>query len=527
MSMSNPQSLESYLAGKWSRGPGIESELIDPTNGAVLATVSARGLDFDGALKFARQKGGLALRALNYAARAKLLGAIADILAVNRATYEAIAIANSGNTKNDAAIDIDGGIGTLKYYSRLGASLGEAKAFIDGKPARLTKAENYQAIHFLVPRHGVAVHINAFNFPSWGLWEKVACALLAGMPLLAKPASATCLLSHQMVRDVVAAGILPEGALSLLCGGIGDLLNHTTGDDVIAFTGSSHTASQIRSHPNVLARGTMVNVEADSVNAALLAPSTAPGTPAFDAFIREVAREMTVKAGQKCTAIRRVLAPADRARAVADALSARLAKISLGDPRNEATRMGPLVNRTQQAGVLQGIGKLANEAAIVFGSTQPPKLEGIDGSKSAFVSPTLLRTDNGSKAQAVNETEIFGPAATIIPYGDVVESFALVARGGGSLVASVFGDDPEFLARAVTELGASNGRVLAVDPSVAEGHSGHGIVMPQCHHGGPGRAGNGEELGGLNGLRLYHQRVAVQGSAALIATLSANAVSLA
>lgn len=519
------QSLESYLAGKWARGQGVESELVDPTNGAVLATVNARGLDLDGALKFARQRGAPALRALNYAARAKMLGAIADVLAANRAGYEEVAIANSGNTKNDAAIDIDGGIGTLKYYSRLGASLGEAKALSDGKPVRLTKAENYQAMHFLMPRHGVAIHINAFNFPSWGLWEKVACALLAGMPLLAKPASATCLLSHQMVRDVVAAGILPEGALGLLCGSIGDLLNHTTGDDVIAFTGSSDTASQIRGHRNVLGRGTMVNVEADSVNAALLAPSTAPGTPAFEAFIREVTREMTVKAGQKCTAIRRVLASADCAGAVAEALSARLAKVTLGDPRDEATRMGPLVNRTQQASVLQGIGKLANEATIVCGGAQAPRVDGIDGSKSAFVSPTLLKVDNASKSQAVNETEVFGPAATIIPYKDEAESFTLVARGGGSLVASVFGDDGDFLARAVVELGGSNGRVLAVDPSVAEGHSGHGIVMPQCHHGGPGRAGNGEELGGLNGLRLYHQRVAVQGSADLISAITANAAS--
>ncbi len=521
--MSASQSLESYLAGQWSRGQAIESELVDPTNGTPLATVSARGLDLDGALKFARQKGGPALRALDFSARAKMLGAIADVLAANRALYEEIAIANSGNTKSDAAIDIDGGIGTLKYYARLGAPLGEAKSFVDGKPVRLTKAENYQAIHLLTPRHGVAVHINAFNFPSWGLWEKVACALLAGMPVLAKPASATCLLSHQMVRDVVAAGILPEGTLSLLCGGVGDLLDHVTGSDVIAFTGSSDTASRIRGHRNVLARGTMVNIEADSVNAALLGPSAAPGSPVFDAFIKEVAREMTVKAGQKCTAIRRVLAPGDRAGAVAEALSARLARVVIGDPRNEATRMGPVVNRAQQAIVLQGIGKLAKEAKLVCGGVQAPKLEGIDGAKSTFVAPTLLKIDDAANVQAVNETEVFGPAATIIPYKDEGEAFTLVGLGGGSLVTSVFADDPGFLARAVTELGASNGRVLAVDPSVTEGHSGHGIVMPQCHHGGPGRAGNGEELGGLNGLRLYNQRVAVQGSTALITSVSANA----
>src|ERR1700741_132778 len=370
--MNNPQSLESYLAGTWSRGDGIESDLVDPTNGAVLATVSARGLDFGRALGFAREQGGPALRDLAYAARAKLLGAIADVLTANRARYEEIAIANTGNKKVDASIDIDSGIGTLKYYARLGAPLGDAKALVDDKPVRLAKAENFQAIHLLVPRRGVAVHINAFNFPSWGLWEKAACALLAGMPVLAKPASATCLLSHQMGRDVVSANVLPKGALSLLCGGIGDLLDHVTGGDVIAFTGSSGTASRIRSHPNVLVRSPLVNVEADSVNAALLAPSAAPGTPVFDGFVKEVAREMTVKAGQKCPAIRRVLAPADRAGAVADALAARLAKTAVGDPRNEATRMGPVVNRTQQASVLEGIGNLARGAAIVCGAAQAP-----------------------------------------------------------------------------------------------------------------------------------------------------------
>lgn len=515
--MNAPQSLESYLKGTWSRGDGIESELVDPTNGDVLATVSARALDFRGALKFAREQGGPALRDLSYTARAKLLGAVADVLTANRARYEKIAVANSGNTKSDAAIDIDGGIGTLKYYARLGTSLGEATALTEGKPVRLTKAENYQAIHLLVPRHGVAVHINAFNFPSWGLWEKAACALLAGMPVFAKPASATCLLSHEMVRDVVAANVLPKGALSLLCGGIGDLLDHVNSEDVIAFTGSSETGNRIRSNPNVLKRSTLVNVEADSVNAVLLAPSAAPATPAFDAFVKEVAREMTVKAGQKCTAIRRVLTPSDRAGAVAEAIAARLAKTVVGDPRNEATRMGPVVNRTQQTSVLEGIETLAKEAAIVCGGPLAPKLDGIEGSKSAFVAPTLLKVDELASASAVNETEIFGPAATIIPYKSEAEAFTLVAQGGGSLVTSVFGDDVDFLARAVGGIGASNGRILAIDPSVVDGHSGHGIVMPQCHHGGPGRAGNGEELGGLNGLRLYHQRVALQGSTETIA----------
>ncbi|MBI3704399.1 MAG: 3,4-dehydroadipyl-CoA semialdehyde dehydrogenase [Rhizobiales bacterium] len=519
--MSAVESLESYLGGKWSRGQGVETELVDPTNGAVMATASGKGLDSGEALAFARQRGGPALRALTYAERAKLIGAVADVLIANRARYEEIAIANSGNTKIDAAIDIDGGIGTLKYYARLGAPLGEAKALLDDKPVRLAKAENFLGLHLLTARHGVAVHINAFNFPSWGLWEKAACALLSGMPMLAKPASATCWLSHQMVRDVIAAKVLPEGALSLLCGGIGDLLDHVTADDVIAFTGSSDTAHRIVAHRHVLARGTRVNIEADSVNAALLAPGVAPATPAFDAFVKEVAREMTVKAGQKCTAIRRVFVPKERASSVAEAIAARLAKTAVGDPRNEATRMGPLVTRAQQKAALDGIAQLANEATFLAGGKDAPRLDGIDATKSAFVAPTLLKLEGDGRA--VHETEVFGPCATIVSYLDEAHAFALAGRGGGSLFASVYGEDREFLARAVAELGASHGRVLAVDPSIAEAHTGHGIVMPQCHHGGPGRAGNGAELGGLFGLRFYHQRVAVQGSSDLLAALQTKA----
>jgi 3,4-dehydroadipyl-CoA semialdehyde dehydrogenase len=526
MTSSAPEHLESYLAGQWSRGEGVETSLVDPVDGTVLATASARGLDRAAAVSFAREHGGEALRRLTYAERAKLLGAIADVLVANRARYEAIAIANSGNTKGDAAIDIDGGIGTLKYYARLGGSLSDARFLLDDKPVRLAKAENYQAIHLLSPRRGVAVHINAFNFPSWGLWEKVAVSLLAGVPAVAKPASATALLSHAMVRDVAAANVLPAGALSLLCGGIGDLLDHLSADDIIAFTGSSETASHIRAHPNVLARGVAVNIEADSINAALLAPDAAPGAPAFDAFVKEVAREMTVKAGQKCTAIRRVFVPAEHADAATEALAARLTKVAVGDPRRDDVRMGPVVTRAQQDAALQGIRRIAAEASFVTGGADAPALDGIDAAKSAFVAPTLMRAKDSAQASAVHDTEVFGPAATILTYRDAAEAFRLVGRGGGSLVASVFGADRDFLARAVGELASLHGRLLMVDPSIADAHTGHGIVMPQCHHGGPGRAGNGEELGGLNGLRLYHQRVAVQGSTELLADLQAKAAPL-
>src|SRR5215468_2930027 len=304
-----PETLDSYLSGRWQRGQGVETTLIDPVTGDELASVSAKGLDLASAREFARREGQRALRNMSYAERGKLVGAVADVLAANRARYEAIAIANSGNTKMDAAIDIDGGIGTLKYYARLGAGLGEARMLLDEKPVRLAKAENYQAIHLMVPRRGVAVHINAFNFPSWGLWEKAAVALIAGMPVLAKPASATALLAHEMVRDVIAANVLPTGALNLLVGSAGGLLDAVTSDDVIAFTGSAETAARVRGHANVLARNVAVNIEADSINAAVLAPDAAGGGAAFDAFVREVVREMTVKAGQKCTAIRRIFVP--------------------------------------------------------------------------------------------------------------------------------------------------------------------------------------------------------------------------
>src|SRR3984893_13948014 len=411
-----PEALESHLAGRWLRGDGVETRLCDPVKGDELATVSAKGLDLESALAFARSRGQGGLRGMSYAERGKLVGAVADVLSSNRARYEEIAIANSGNTKIDAAIDIDGGIGTLKYYARLGAGLGDARMLLDEKPVRLAKAENYQAIHVMLPRRGVAVHINAFNFPSWGLWEKAAVSLLAGVPVLAKPAAATALLAHAMVKDVIVANVLPEGALSLLCGGAGNLLAALTCDDVVAFTGSADTAARVRGHADVVGKNVPVNIEADSINAALLAPGASPGSAAHDAFLREVAREMTVKAGQKCTAIRRIFVPLDQVDAVADALAAKLEGTKAGDPREADTRMGPVVTRAQQAAAFEGIARLASEASILCGGAQAPRLDGIDPKKSAFVAPTLLRAKDASSAHAVHEVEIFGPAATIVPY---------------------------------------------------------------------------------------------------------------
>ncbi len=519
-----PQTLDSYLSGRWTRGEGVETSLVDPVSGDMIATVSAKGVDFKRVLAYVRRHA-QALHELSYAERAKLLAAVADVLTANRAKYEEIAITNSGNTKADAAIDIDGGIGTLKYYARLGAGLGDVQMLLDERPVRLAKAETYQAIHLMVPRRGVAVHINAFNFPSWGMWEKAAVSLLSGVPVIVKPASSTVMLAHEMVRDVIAAKVLPDGALGLVAGGTNDLLDHLTSDDVVAFTGSADTAARVRGNRNVVARSVPVNIEADSINAALLAPGAAGGA-AFDAFVREVVREMTVKAGQKCTAIRRVFVQEEKATDIAEALFAKLKSIRVGDPRNEETRMGPLVTQGQQAAAFEGIRKLATEAEFIIGDIEPPALDGIDSSKAAFVAPTLLWIKDVRDADAVHEVEVFGPAATIVPYKDEEEACALIGRGGGSLVASLYGEDRDFLARMVSGIGASHGRLLVVDPSVATAHTGHGIVMPQCNHGGPGRAGGGEELGGLYGLRFYHQRLAVQGSTDLLGSLQAQAAPL-
>jgi 3,4-dehydroadipyl-CoA semialdehyde dehydrogenase len=507
--------LESLLCGQWTAGSGTGSPLVDPTTGEVIARASSAGLDLRGALAFARSVGRPALGALTYAARAAMLGAVADVLAARRDEWYAIACRNSGNTRADAMIDVDGGIGTLKYFAKVGASLGEATLLADGPAARLARDANFQGLHIGVPITGVAIHINAFNFPSWGLWEKAAVALLAGIPVLAKPATSTALLAIEMVRAVDAAGILPAGALSVLAGSVGDLLEHVRFGDAIAFTGSAETGDAIRMHARVRAEGVRVNVEADSLNAALLGPDDTPGTPIFAAFVREVAREMTVKSGQKCTAIRRVLVPARHAQAAIAAIGTELDRIVVGNPALEESGMGPVVSPAQRDGVQAGIRELEASATIVYRRDIGAHGEG------AFVAPTLLFTGDANAA-VVHACEVFGPVATVVPYRDADDAFALARRGGGSLVASAFSADAGFLLRAASELGSAHGRVLLVDPSIAESHTGHGVVLPSCLHGGPGRAGGGEELGGLRGLWFYHQRTAIQGPATVLSELAAR-----
>ncbi len=502
--------IQNYVHGEWVEGNGEGTPLADPVSGEEIARATSDGVDLERALDHARTVGGPALRAMTYAGRGEMLGRINETLTANRDKYADIALRNSGNTKIDAAIDIDGGTGTLFFYARLAGKLGDANYLRDSGFERMAKDAAFQGMHIWVPLKGAGIHINAFNFPSWGLWEKAAVSLLAGVPFLAKPATATCLLSYEMIKDVIEAGVVPDGAISLICGGGRDLMDHVTGRDAVAFTGSADTANMLRGNPNVIASSVRFNAEADSLNMSLLGPDARPGTAEFDLFVKEVSREMTVKAGQKCTAIRRAFVPAGILDEVAGALEARLARTVTGDPRNETVRMGPLVNKAQQQSALDGIAQLAEEADVITGGDGFEPVDA-DPETSSFVPPTLLKCADPKGARAVHEVEVFGPACTVMPYETAEEAVELASRGGGSLAASVFTADDEFANAATLGIAADHGRVLVVDEQVAESQTGHGIVMPMCTHGGPGRAGGGEELGGARGLRFYHQRTAVQG----------------
>jgi 3,4-dehydroadipyl-CoA semialdehyde dehydrogenase len=509
MQPSSPRTLQSFLSGVWAAGHDQGQPLADPVTGEVLAYASSTGLDVAGALAHARAVGGPALRALTFAQRAALLGAVADALQARRDDWYEISRRNSGNTRGDAAIDVDGAIGTLKYYAKLGAGLGEATLLTDGAAnERLGRDANFQGRHIGAPIRGVAVHINAFNFPAWGLWGKAAVALLAGVPVLAKPATSTAWLAEEMVRAVDEAGVLPAGALSLLSGSPAGLLEAMQSGDAVAFTGSAATGDKVRAA--VGAKGVRVNIEADSLNSAILAPDARAGSPALELLAAEVAKEMTIKAGQKCTAIRRVIVPTAAADAVADAILAKLAEIRIGDPADAETGMGPVVSTSQQAAVREGLAALAGATDVLTPETSVP-----DG---AFIAPTLLRMKPGG--DLVHDLEVFGPVATLVPYETAQQAFELARRGGGSLAASVFSDDTAFLAEAAGELADSHGRLLLVDPAIGQSHSGHGIVLPSCMHGGPGRAGDGAELGGLRGLWFYHQKTALQASGAVLEALA-------
>lgn len=513
--------LHNFIGGAWVAGRGAGTALVDPVRGDTLVRVDATGLDLPGGFAFARQTGGAALRALTYRQRAAMLAEALKVLQARRDDYAAIATANSGTVASDSAIDIDGGLYTLGQYARWGEALGDRHFLADGDAVRLGRDAAFQSRHVQLPTPGLALFINAFNFPSWGLWEKAAPALLSGVPVVLKPATATAWLAQRMVRDVVEAGVLPPGALSVVCGSSAGLLDALQPFDVLSFTGSADTAALIRGHDAVTRRSVRVNIEADSLNSAMLLPGHGPDSAAFAALVREVAREMTQKSGQKCTAIRRVLVPQALYGAAAEAIGARLSRTTVGDPRVPEVRMGALVNRAQFDAVRDGLAVLAADTQVLHDGRTAP-LVGADPAVACCLGAVLLGTrdaDGSDAAARVHDTEVFGPVATLVPYRDEAHALALVRRGEGSLVASLYGEDPAALGRAALALAGWHGRVHVVSPDVAEAHSGHGNVMPQSLHGGPGRAGGGEELGGLRALNFYHRRSALQASAAVLATL--------
>ena len=507
------ETLESFVAGEWVRGSGTPHALHNPTTEETIAETSTAGIDFGRAVSHARNEGGASLRAMTFAERGEVLRAMSKLLFTNRDALIELAIKNGGNTRGDAKFDIDGASGTLAYYAELGKELGAQRHLLDGDGIQLGRSPRFFGQHVLMPRRGVAVHINAFNFPAWGLAEKAACALLAGMPVISKPATSTALLAFRMMKLFDEAKCLPRGALSFVAGSAGDLLAHLGGQDVIAFTGSSDTGSTIRLMPNLQKASVRINVEADSLNAAVLGPDAAPGSETYRLFVNDVFRDMTQKAGQKCTAIRRVFVPKESFEQVRDELAERLRATKVGDPAHDGVVVGPLATAQQKRDVTAGIELLAKEATIVTGGAGPFEKVGVSGDKGYFVAPTLFASEAPESLARVHDHEVFGPVSTLVATsGSAADVAALVARGGGGLVSSVYSDDRDFAATMISEIGPWHGRLVMGSEKIADQMPGPGTVLPHTIHGGPGRAGGGEELGGARGLQFYSQRTAVQGS---------------
>ncbi len=515
------KTVRSYVAGAWVEGGGKAQTLVNPATEEPVAEIAAQPIDWARAVAHARTRGGEALRALTFAERGQLVKALSKLIHANRDELIALAIANGGNTRGDAKFDIDGASGTLAAYGEVGIALGKVKFLVDGEAAQLTRSVRFVGQHIAVPRRGVAVHINAFNFPAWGMMEKAAVALLAGVPVISKPATSTALVASRMMELVVESKILPEGALSFVAGSVGDLLAHLDGQDVLAFTGSSDTGHKLRAQANVVAQSVRVNVEADSLNAAVLGRDLARDSEGYALFVADVLRDMTQKTGQKCTAIRRVLVPTEMVEAVREDLTERLSAIKIGDPAREEVGMGPVATRQQLDDVRAGIARLREEADSVFGGDgSVGETVGVARGKGYFVSPVLLQVRDAERARRVHEHEVFGPVATIIPYsGDATDAIAQVARGGGGLVSSVYSDDRDFLAEMAFGLAPHHGRLFLGSSKLAGHAVGPGTVLPQLVHGGPGRAGGGEELGSLRGLGFYLQRTAIAGDKPILEAL--------
>jgi oxepin-CoA hydrolase / 3-oxo-5,6-dehydrosuberyl-CoA semialdehyde dehydrogenase len=513
------QTLLNYASGEWIAGTGGLVDLRSAVTGEVVARTGSEGLDFRAMLDHARNVGSPALRTMTFQARARMIKALADAVMARKEELYGLSWA-TGATRQDSWIDIEGGAGTLFATASKGRrELPDDVILTDGDLEPIGRAGTFVGQHIYTSLQGAALHINAFNFPVWGMLEKLGPALLAGVPAIVKPASATAYVTEAAVRIMLEAGVLPAGALQLICGSVGDMFDHLGGQDVVSFTGSAETAAKLQRHPVIAREAVRFVAERDSLNATVLGPDAAPGTPEFDLFVKEVVREMTTKAGQKCTAIRRAFVPTAFIDAVEEAITARLSKVVVGDPQVEGVTMGALASVSQVEDVRDKARELSSEARLAFGSIDSVDAQGVTPGSGAFISPLLFRTDDPWSAKLVHDIEPFGPVATLMPYRDVDDAIALANRGLGSLVVSLFTHDPQIARRFVLGAGAFHGRMVLIDRDCAKESTGHGSPLPMLVHGGPGRAGGGEEMGGLRGMKHYMQRTAIQGSPATIAAV--------
>ena len=504
--------LQSYALGAWVTGTGPGTDLFHAVTGEKVAEASSEGLDFKAMTEYARTVGGPKLRAMTFHQRALMLKAMAKYLMERKDRFYAISAA-TGATKADSWIDIEGGIGTFfSYSSRARREFPNEPFYVEGPTEPLSKGGTFVGRHVCVPLEGVAVHINAFNFPCWGMLEKLAPTWLAGVPAIVKPATVTSYLTEAMVRTMVESGILPDGALQLICGGAGDLLSHLGGQDAVALTGSATTARMLKATPAIAANAVRFNAEADSLNCSILGPDAAPGTEEFDLFVREVVREMTVKAGQKCTAIRRTIVPRGMEEDAIKALRKRLETVTIGDPGVEGVRMGPLASKAQVRDVSENAAKLLAAGELVFGHLDDFTVVGADREKGAFFPTMLFACDQPFKFTEPHDVEAFGPVNTVMPYDTVDDAIELAKRGRGSLCGSLFTADAKVARDVVLGVAPYHGRILVLDRTSAKESTGHGSPLPNLVHGGPGRAGGGEEMGGVRGVLHYMQRTALQGS---------------
>jgi len=503
--------LGNYVNGHWTEGNGQGVPLFDSVNGEIITHASTEGLDFEEILHYGRTKGGEKLRKMTFQERGNMIKKLALYLTKRKEQFYEISY-RTGATRVDSWIDIEGGFGNLFANASLRKLFPNQPYDVEGDPIDLSRSGRFMAHHILVPKPGVAVHINAFNFPIWGMLEKCAVNWMAGMPAVVKPATSTSYLTEAVVREIIASGILPEGALQLICGSANKILDFVASQDVVTFTGSASTGRMLKSHTRIINESVPFNMEADSLNCSILGEDAVPGTPEFDLFVNAVRSEMTVKCGQKCTAIRRIIVPENLIEDVQIALGKALDKVTIGDPRLKEVRMGSLVSNDQVEEVKMRTREIAKTASIVYGDYDKITTVGADASKGAFISPMLLREDRPFQNTVVHETEAFGPIATIMPYKNIEEAVDLAKMGKGSLVSSIVTNSDKIAKDYVVNAASHHGRILVLNRENAKQSTGHGSPLPQLVHGGPGRAGGGEEMGGIRGIKHYMQRCAIQGS---------------